>query len=206
MALKKVSKGNLAKKTLGPGLPLAWGPDVLKFVLAGHAVTTLVEIANGTRYTYYIKRVVDDVKQADGAIKSVERDRWFVHLLCGSDNARSYRYLGCVDGANGYKGFRTTTGTKKNKSASAANINLFGDTLCWLLDGTAAGHKVQVWQRGICGRCCAPLTVPTSIATGLGPVCAKHQGVAMKNVDPDLITKLASLAPVDSNESGAKAG
>lgn len=198
MALKHVSKGNLAKKNLGDGVALAFGPDCLKFILAGHAVTTLVEKASGQRFTYYIRRAVDDVKQDDGTTKEVERDRWFVHLLCGNDNARSYKYLGCVDDNHGTRRFRTTNGTKKNQHANADNINLFGDVIAWLVDGQEAGHKVQVWQRGICGRCAADLTVPASIKTGLGPVCAGILGVKMSDAKVSTIEKLAALAPVES--------
>ena len=81
MGLKHISKGNLAKKQLGPGLALPWGPDCLTFMLAGHAVTTLVRKSDGLRHTYYIGRAADDVKQSDGTTKEVEKDRWFVHLL-----------------------------------------------------------------------------------------------------------------------------
>lgn len=196
MGLKHVSKANLAKKNLGPGLALPWGPDVLKFLLAGHAVATLVRKADGLRHTYYIRRAVDEVKQDDGTTKEVERDRWFVHLLAGADNQRSYKYLGCIDDKYGAQRFRTTNGTSKCSAANADNINLIGDTVAWLVDGADAGHKVQVWQRGICGRCCAELTVPSSIATGLGPVCAGLLGVEMKAVEVSTIEKLASLAPI----------
>jgi len=203
MALKHVSTKNLAKKTLDPGMALPWGPNCLKFMLAGHAVTTLVEKASSVRHTYYIKRAVDDVKQADGTVEQVEKDRWFVYLLCGDDNTRSYKYLGCVDDTHGARRFRTTQGTKKNQHATAVNINMIGDVIAWLVDGKEAGHKIQVWQRGICGRCAAPLTVPASIKTGLGPVCAKLLGVEMANVKVSTIEKLAALAPVEMDPSGS---
>ncbi len=196
MGLKHVSKANLAKKKLGPGLALPWGPGCLAFMLAGHAVTTLVRKSDWLRLTYYVRGAVDDVKQVDGWTKEVVRDGWFVHLLAGADNKRAYKYLGCIDDVHGARRFRTTKGTSKCSQASADNINLIGDTIAWLVDGADAGHKVQVWQRGICGRCCAELTVPSSISTGLGPVCAKHLGIEMKDAAPSSIEQLAALVPV----------
>jgi hypothetical protein len=204
MGLKHISKGNLAKKQLGPGLALPWGPDCLKFMLAGHAVTTLVRKADGKRHTYYIRRAVDEVEQVqdDGTKKKVEveKNRWFVHLLAGADNQRAYKYLGCIDDVHGTRRFRTTKGTSKCHQANADNINLIGDTIKWLVDGASAGHKIEVWQRGICGRCCAELTVPSSIKTGLGPTCAGIMGITMKKAEVSTIEKLAALAPVEGTD------
>ena len=33
---------------------------------------------------------------------------------------------------------------------------------------------LEVWHEGRCGRCNRALTVPESIASGIGPECAKH--------------------------------
>lgn len=194
MALKHVSKKNLAKKDLGTGAKLAWGPTTITYLLAGRCVTTLVRKADAVRHTYFISQASDDVKQGDGTTKEVLKQLWFVNLLVGSDNTRSYKYIGVIDDRFGVRRFRTTA---KTKAVSADSINMIGDTIKWLADGASASHKVEVWQRGFCGRCCAELTVPSSIATGLGPDCAGYLGVTMKKVDPSTIEKLASLAPVE---------
>jgi hypothetical protein len=198
--MSKASNKTLAKKSLNPKTPMPWEYS-LSFMLAGRCIVTLEKIADGHRNTFLIEQVVDEVmengkpkKDENGKNVTIRRDRWFVSLLVGSDNNRSYRYLGCVDDKFGVRRFRTTKGTKKNKSASATNINLFGDVLCDLVEGVNKAHQVRIWHHGICGRCCKTLTVPASVATGLGPICAKAMGIKLKNVDPTLIEKLAALS------------
>lgn len=192
------SKKTLAAKSHTPTVPMPWD-YALPYMLAGRCIVTLESIADGSRNTYLIDQVVDEIKttKEDGTEKvtTVRRDKWFVSLLCGSDNQKSYRYLGFIDSAFGDRAFRTTKGTKKNKHATAENINRFGDTFRALVAGHDNSHQMRVWHHGICGRCTKTLTVPASIATGLGPVCAKAMGVSMKDVSPDLIQKLAALAP-----------
>lgn len=189
--MAKPSKKTLANKKLAEGHVLAWD-NALTFVLAGYCVVTIESIADASRHTYFISQAEDEVKQADGSVKKVKKDLYFVSLLVGSDNKRSYRYIGVIDKKTGPRRFRTT---KALSGVSADAINRVGDVTRWLVEGCDNSHKLRVWQRGLCGKCCAPLTVPASIATGLGPVCAGHLGVAMKDVTPDTITKLGSLAP-----------
>lgn len=191
--MSKASNTKLASKSLNPKTPMPWEYS-LAYMLAGRAIVTLEKIADGHRNTYLIEQVVDEVKGDDGETKKVRRDRWFVSLLVGADNNHSYRYLGTVDDKFGVRRFRTTKGTKGNKSASAVNVNLIGDVVCDLVEGKNKAHQVRIWHHGICGRCCKTLTVPASVATGLGPHCAKAMGIKLKNVDPNLIEKLAALS------------
>jgi hypothetical protein len=192
------TKKTLAGKSHTPTVPMPWS-YALQYMLAGRCIVTLESIANGDRDTYLVEQVIDEVEYTDDdgkkKTKNVRRDKWFVSLLVGSDNNRNYKYLGFIDSAFGGRAFRTTKGTAKNKSASAENINRFGDTFRDLVAGKDNGHQTRVWHHGICGRCCKTLTVPASIATGLGPICAKAMGISMKDVSPDLIQKLAALAP-----------
>ncbi len=195
-----VSNKTLAKK-VSDLHPLPW--DVAKdFILAGRCVVTLEEIATGDRDTYLVSQVVDEEKDDDGKVVArIPREKYFVSLLVGSDNTRNFRYLGFIDKKFGDFAFRTTGGTKKNASASAQNVNRFGDVLRWLVSGTNAAHQVRVWHRGLCGHCGKDLTVPSSIATGIGPTCAAKLGIEMKNVDPTAVEKLAALAPIDDDVS-----
>lgn len=200
--MAKRSKKTLASK-LGKGAdlhPLPW--EVAKdFVLAGYCVVTLEEIATGDRNTYFVSQVVDEEKDDDGKVVTIPREKFFVNLLVGSDNTRSFKYLGFVDKRFGGYAFRTTAATTKNAGATAENINRFGDVLKWMVESTSAGHKVRIWHRGFCAKCGKDLTVPGSIATGFGPDCAKQLGIAMKSVDPTAVEKLASLAPVVGDTS-----
>lgn len=195
--MAQASKKTLASKSLNPKTPMPWNYS-LAYMLAGRAITTVESVSSGDRDTYLIEQVVDEVTKTDDDGKeikvNVRRDRWFVSLLVGSDNTKSYKYLGCVDDVHGVRAFRTTKGTKKNAGANAENINRIGDVIRDLVAGVNKAHQTRIWHHGICGRCSKPLTVPASIATGLGPVCAGHMGINMKNVDPTLIEKLAALS------------
>ncbi len=188
------SKKNLAQKNLDAGKILEW-TSALDFILAGRCVVTLESIADAERNTYLVEQVVDEIEEKDGTKKEVRRQRWWVSLLVGSDNTQDYRYLGTVDKVTGKLAFRTTQGTVKNKGASAENINRFGDVIRDLVADVNNAHVTRIWHRGLCGHCARPLTVPSSIATGIGPVCAEKLGITMVSVEASAIEKLAALAP-----------
>ena len=195
-----ISKKTLATKTLDDGKILAWD-TALKFILAGRAIVTLEDVKDSARSTYLVEQAVDEKKnEQTGEVEKIRRERWFVSLLVGSDNTKSYKYLGCVDKKKGTLAFRTTAGTKKNKFATAENINRFGDVIHDLVAGVDNSHVTRVWHRGFCGHCAKPLTVPASIATGFGPVCSKKLGIEMANVEPSAIEKLGALAVAEMNE------
>jgi hypothetical protein len=134
--------------------------DAKAFVMAGDAVFTLASVATGRRYTY---RMAQAEPQADKAAM------WFVQLLTGPDNTDDYTYLGIVVGGE----FKTT---KKSKMTADSLPCL---AIAWTIRRLAAGKgldQVEVWHAGRCGRCGRRLTVPESVATGLGPDCAGKVG------------------------------
>lgn len=129
------------------------------FVLAGNAVFTLVSDATGARFTYRVRA------SRDGAVH-------FVAFLGGSDNCTDYRYIGFVrNGAFVYGGIKAKAGQ------GAPCVRAIGWALRHLLAETPDLPDVlEVWHEGRCGRCGRRLTVPESIATGLGPECAGRVG------------------------------
>ena len=129
--------------------------EVKTFALAGNARLTLVSKATKARYSYRVKA------SDDGAVH-------FVSVLTGSDNENGYSYLGIV-GKDG--SFRVTA---KSKIAAHAPSAL---AFAWFWSLVEAGRlhdKLEVWHEGRCGRCARVLTVPESIANGIGPECAKY--------------------------------
>lgn len=168
----------------------------LAFLLAGKCYVTLELISNGTRFTYLIEQKVDmgevdDPRHPGYKVKTIVKryDTWFVSLQPGAIREARPIYLGVVDP----KTFRTTKGTAKNELATAENVNLFGDILRDLRAGKSNAHRVRIWHCGLCGRCGRDLKVPASIATGIGPDCAKVMGIEMVSVVPTAIDKIASL-------------
>jgi hypothetical protein len=132
--------------------PLTEAP--LPFILGGKAFFTLVSQKTGTRYTYRVSAIQDG-------------DGWFVSLLTGPDNWANYSYIGLI-GSD--KRFRTTA--KSKLSAESEPVKAFAWTYGWLLRGQEP-PSVEIWHAGKCGRCGRKLTVPSSIASGIGPECAR---------------------------------
>lgn len=134
------------------------------FILAGNARVTLVSEKTGARFTYRVR-----------ASKSREGDErppvHFVALLSGPDNDADYQFLGTVfaDGT-----FRVSA--KSRIGADAPSAKAFAYAWAHLSRGQLP-PQCEVWHEGRCGKCGRTLTVPESIATGLGPVCANGGGL-----------------------------
>lgn len=130
------------------------------FILAGKAIFTLRSTKTGTRYTY---------KVCKAEAKPGWPDTWFVKYLAGSDNDADYMYLGMIR-----NGQFTLTAKSRVREDS-----LIYKAFAWTFGRMMAGQDtsaVEVWHASRCGRCGRTLTVPESIATGLGPECAAKMG------------------------------
>jgi len=127
------------------------------FMTAGNAVVTLKSRVTGNRFTYRLRA------SQDGRIR-------FVSLLAGSDNDNSYRYFGYVRDGSFFHG-----GAKAKVASNAQSVQVFS----WAWGQLQAGvipANLEIWHEGRCGRCGRRLTVPTSIASGIGPECASRMG------------------------------
>jgi hypothetical protein len=125
------------------------------FVLAGNALFTLRSKATQTRFTF-------KVVQSDPAkCRAGQFPVYFVSLLNGSDNTGDFAYIGTIFA----DGFRVTR--KSRVAADAPSAIAFSWFMKHLEDS-----RVEVWLEGRCGRCGRTLTVPESIESGLGPICA----------------------------------
>lgn len=131
------------------------------FATAGNAHFTIVNPERGTRYTFRVRK-------GEG-----ERAPWFVSVLTGPDNGRSYQYLGHIFWDTPQ---RFHHGRKSRIGRDAPSARCFAWFWTHLCHHIAAGDsdldRVEFWHEGRCGRCGRRLTVPESIETGIGPVCA----------------------------------
>lgn len=132
--------------------------DTRKFLLAGHAIFTLVSKKTGARKTFCVRA------NEDGTA-------WFVDLLIGPENSTDYRYLGFMYSKP--DGLRL----KINKDGWGEEA---AEGFRWMLrhiEGPVEFLKfheqAEFWHAGMCGRCGHLLTDPESIARGLGPICAE---------------------------------
>lgn len=129
--------------------------DVQRFIFAGRALFTIVSKKTGTRYTFRVQARRQD---PDGLR--------FVRVLNGPDNESDYRYIGYLNYKNRKSLWPGSNGLPEAPSFKA---------LDWLVKKLAAGQmpeQVEFYHAGRCGACGKTLTVPESIQTGLGPVCA----------------------------------
>lgn len=132
------------------------GKAIKTFVMAGHARFTLVSLRTGTRFTY-------EVVAADDEADS----RMFVRVLTGADNEGDYTYLGTIFDRSRYAhGRRSRIG---QDAPSAVAFAWAWPRLCVGVDLM----NCEIWHEGRCGRCGRVLTVPESIDSGIGPVCAE---------------------------------
>ncbi len=126
--------------------------NVENFVLAGKAIFTIKNPRTGRRFTY---KVAEPKRPKFGG------NFRFVSVLSSGE---TYVYIGivCDDGT-----FRWTKNARVGKEAPSVKA------FSWFWRNLKNLGPVEVWHEGRCGRCGRPLTVPESIASGLGPVCAK---------------------------------
>ena len=127
---------------------------VKAYLLAGNATATFQNPITGNRFTYKIMK-----GKQEGAPH-------FVKVLTGQDNEGDFTYLGCIfDGVT----FRVTAKSRISPDAPSARV------FAWVWARVCTGadiSPVEIYHSGRCGKCGRKLTVPESILTGLGPVCA----------------------------------
>ena len=132
--------------------------DAKAFILAGNARVTLVSERTGTRFTFQIKASAPDGSGRDPV--------HFVGVLSSADNLDGYRFLGTIFGGADFRLGRNSTIGADAPSAKA---------WAWVwkyLRADLLPPGCQIWHEGRCGRCARVLTVPESIASGIGPICA----------------------------------
>lgn len=126
------------------------GENIQAFILGGKAVFTVANPETGNRYTYRVRA------SKDGRVH-------FVSLLTGSDNESDYSYIGFIRDGAFFHG-----GAKSRAGRNAPGVVAFG----WVWRKRANPAPAEVWHEGRCCRCGRKLTVPESIATGMGPECS----------------------------------
>lgn len=139
---------------------------VRTFLFGGNATLTLVSKKTGSRFTYKVKVPKDDEP------RTVQMH--FVSLLNGPDNESDFQYLGQI--RRSANGDRFEHGRKAKITCEAPSAKAFD----WFAKAVLADRlpdTVEVWHEGSCCRCGRKLTVPSSVASGIGPDCAEAMGL-----------------------------
>ena len=132
------------------------GRDACDYMMAGNATLTLSSVKTGARFTYRVR-----------APKENNSNIRFLSLLTGSDNERSYSYLGLI------KNGEVVLTAKSKFGADAKPLQAFRYFYAHAREGRIAPH-LEARHEGSCGKCGRKLTVPESIDRGIGPECAKR--------------------------------
>jgi len=136
--------------------------DVRAFALAGNATLTLVSTKTGTRFTYRLRSTEES--------NPPSKVSHFVSVMNGPDNTGDFAYMGHVFAISG----DYVHGRKSRIGQDAPSARAFA----WFWekvmksDTDAIPEALEVFHEGRCGACGRKLTVPESIARGLGPECA----------------------------------
>jgi hypothetical protein len=127
--------------------------DRRAYVLAGNSRFTLKHLKSGNHLSFRVQACRD------------KADLFFVQVLTGPDNENDYQYLGIIrDGVYSH-------GRKSRIGEDAVSAQTFKKV--WeRIDHLPA--CIEMWHDGRCGRCGRVLTVPESVAQGIGPECIKH--------------------------------
>jgi Family of unknown function (DUF6011) len=132
----------------------ATAADAVAYILAGRARVTLVSIKTGTRFTYKVSQ-------------PTEHGPHFVSLLTGQNNDADFTFLGTI-----FEGKTYRAGKKSTIGSEAPSAVAFA--WAWkMFSHNVLPSSLEVWHEGTCGKCGRALTVPSSIASGIGPVCGE---------------------------------
>lgn len=134
------------------------GSEVLPLLLAGNSRLTFENEETGRHFTYRVRQPKD------------AEDVWFVQLLSGQNNETDYRYIGAIFRKGEQTEFRHTR--KSTCSPEAPGFRAFDFVFRCATGQRNWPDALKVWHEGRCCRCGRTLTVPESVASGIGPECA----------------------------------
>ncbi len=138
--------------------------DVLDFMYAGKATFTLRNSNSGNRFTYKIS----SPKKQGNPLRPV----YFVNVMTGKDNEKSYTFIGSLFGKFAYQ-----HSAKSSMARLSQAVQVFERFLSFPENNTLP-KGIEIWHEGQCGRCGRKLTVPASILSGIGPECAHKRWLA----------------------------
>lgn len=129
-----------------------------QFITAGNAYVTAQSGKDGSHRTFRVS-------------KAKEGEKLFVSFLNGPDNWTNYQYLGCLDPETG-RVFLTRGSRAKGFTDETPSVKVVRWVFSYVWAEVDLPEGYKLFHEGKCGRCGRKLTVPASVARGLGPECA----------------------------------
>lgn len=176
----KAMNGARAENVTGvqrtPTGQLIYPGEIRRYILGGNSCFTLVNTHTGERRTYKVKSATRN-REANWSTGNQDRSTYFVSFRSGpGDSFSDYSYLGMlVQGGDGAYRLKETSKSKARKGSVAFNLIDFA----W--HAVEVACRVPSWlefyHEGSCCMCGRKLTVPESIASGIGPECEGKAGL-----------------------------
>lgn len=132
--------------------------EALTFMLAGKAVVTLKSARTGRHFTFKLRAIP-------------QPSDWmthFVSLRTGGPGEKIFGYMGYLNKSHE---FQLGKPHKVKVLSTDMSVSALRYALAYLAKNEMPPN-CEIWHEGACGRCGRRLTVPASIASGLGPECA----------------------------------
>jgi len=157
---------------------------VREYVLGGRSTFTVVSVRTQARYTYRVKvPVLRARNKAAGETIEEYRARKAealkgprkVEAMTGSDNYADYTEIGTIS-ADGT--FAAKSYTPRRTEGRKAGFVWFWNAVA---ERSSNLTQAEVWHDGHCSCCGKKLTVPESLSTGIGPICAGIRATANYN-------------------------
>lgn len=164
------------KKEAKPSqIPTTDADAVREYVMGGRSTFTVVSTKTQARYTFRV-RIPTVRRRNKAAGETIEEYRARktlalagprkVEAMTGSDNYCDYTEIGTI----------TTDGSFTEKSWTPRKVEGRKTGFAWFWravnESQAALAQAEVWHDGHCSCCGKKLTVPESLSTGIGPICA----------------------------------
>ena len=150
---------------------LEYAGEIRHFMLGGNATFTLVE--GDERFTYQVKSAKRD-REKNWSTGNQDKSKYFVSLLTGPSNTSDYQYMGMLNqNIDGAYQFGPTKASKITSEAKSFQLL----TRLWrgVEHACVRPPMIEFWHEGHCCMCGRRLTVPESIASGIGPECASKE-------------------------------
>ena len=158
--------------------------DIKRFLFAGNSTITLESVKTGVWFTYKIN---ENKKGKDV--------RFFVKVLTGNDNTKSFTYMGTIYGGKVFK-----LNDSSRISAEAQSYKAFQLFFTNLMYYQFVNVNMKVYHSGVCGRCGRKLTVPESINEGLGPECRGLVPVSIADIRKKKLQKIEKQLLYENNK------
>ncbi|RLB46237.1 MAG: hypothetical protein DRJ42_28110 [Deltaproteobacteria bacterium] len=145
---------------------------VRRYILGGHGTFTARSLRTGSRLTFRLSRP----RHSDAGDARI-----YVRVLTGPENTADYTWLGTFRTADrDWRGRTYAAGWTHSRKSDIGESAPSARTVAWLLPRVLRGgrhldavmEQTEFWHEGRCGACGRKLTVPESIKSGIGPVCA----------------------------------